>query len=503
MSSTKRLLPIFALLFFLSPSAHATQVDAALDVSSGAEHNCSVLSDGTVKCWGGNWGGQLGNGNTNTQFSPVQVSGISDAISAFANMYHGCAIVSGGAVKCWGANWSGQLGDGTETDRITPVSVSGITGATKISGGSDHSCALLSGGTIKCWGSNEFGQIGDGTTINRSSPTSVSSVSNAIDLTVGEYHTCAILNGGTAKCWGKNNKGQLGDGTTTNRNSPVAVSGITTATDIDAGSYHTCATLSDGTVKCWGDNTRGQLGNNTTANSSSPVSVSGITTATAISANFSYDVDTTHSCAIITGGAIKCWGDNISGQLGNGTSSSTPQKTPVSVVGITGATHISTGYGFTCARLNNDTVKCWGDDYEGSLGDGTGNSTSSTPVQVLNLTADDGGGSPPACTESDWSYTLDPTECPASEEQIKYWTLNNQNCEGGISQPSSEAVACIYSGGGGTGGFWTQVGSAIHYIIGNVGIGTSSPQEALDIVGNIRLTGNILPNGDLCIGACQ
>jgi alpha-tubulin suppressor-like RCC1 family protein len=493
----------FAVVFFLFPSAKAAQVDAALDVTTGTVHSCSTLTDGTVRCWGGNWGGQVGSGNTNDQFTPIQVSGISDASGVFANMYHSCAIVTSGAVKCWGANWSGQLGDGTSTDRTSPVSVNGISGATQIAGGSDHTCAIVSGGSVKCWGGNGNGQLGDGTTTDRFTPVTVSGISNAIDLTAGEYHTCAIVSGGTAKCWGKNTDGQLGDGTNTQRTTPVSVSGITTAADIDAGSFHTCATLSNGSAKCWGDNTRGQLGNGSTNGSNSPVTVSGISTATKISANFSYGTDSTHSCAVLSNGSVKCWGDNVSGQLGNGSTSSSPQTTPVSVQSITNATHINVGYGTSCARLSDNTVKCWGDDYSGSLGDGSGDSSASTPVKVLNLTAEDGGGSPPACTESDWSYYDDPAVCPESEVQTRYWTLNNQNCEGGVTHPSSEQISCTYQGGGGTGGFWTQIGSAIHYVTGYVGIGTNNPQAELDVVGDIRLTGNILPNGDICIGQCE
>ena len=492
--------PLFFGVLVFPGISGATALDAALDISSGSEHSCSALSDGTVKCWGANWGGQLGNGTTNDQLSPVSVSSISNAVAAFVGMYHSCAVLSDGTAKCWGSNWSGQLGDGTETDRDTPVIVNGLSGVTKMAGGSDHTCALLSSGSVQCWGGNQNGQLGNGTTSSSSTPVSVSGIATAVDITAGEFHTCAVLSNGVAKCWGKNTYGQLGDASTTQRTSPVSVSGLSGATHISAGAYHTCAVLSDGTAKCWGDNTSGELGNNSTTSSSTPVSVSGITSAVAIAANQTYDTDTAHSCAVLSDGMAKCWGDGLFGQLGNGSSPSSPQKTPVLVSGLSGATSIALAYATSCARLSNNTVQCWGDDYAGTLGDGSGDSSRNTPGLVVGLTVE---GGETACTESDWSFTLDPSVCPESEVQTKYWTQTNANCSGGVSHPASEQVSCPYNGGSGGESFWEQAGNALYYLLGNIGIGTNSPQEKLDVNGNIRLTGNILPNGDLCIGVCQ
>jgi alpha-tubulin suppressor-like RCC1 family protein len=210
----------------------------------------------------------------------VSVSDISTATAIAVGDEHSCALLSDGTVKCWGLNFAGELGDGTNNyNSNNPVSVSGISNAKAIAAGGSHSCALLSNGTVKCWGRNEHGELGNGTTgdsTNSNTPVSVSGISNATAIAAGPADTCAVLSDGTAECWGFNASGQLGNGTTTDSATPVSVSGITNAAAISAGAYHSCALLSDGTVKCWGFNGAGELGNGTFTDSLSPVSVIGL-----------------------------------------------------------------------------------------------------------------------------------------------------------------------------------------------------------------------------------
>jgi alpha-tubulin suppressor-like RCC1 family protein len=208
----------------------------------------------------------------------TQVSAASD---------HTCAL-TGGTVKCWGDNGEGELGDavtnhsGVTKDWLgndfspTPVAVSNITSATAIgSSKGEYSCALISGGTVKCWGQGGAGELGNGQNTDSFTPVQVSNITSASAAGGGEAYSCAVLSDGTVECWGSNEDGQLGNGTTTSSSSPVQVSGITSASAVDGAYDHTCA-LTGGTVKCWGDNYYGQLGNGEMGYSSVPVGVIGL-----------------------------------------------------------------------------------------------------------------------------------------------------------------------------------------------------------------------------------
>ena len=295
---------------------------------------------------------------------------------------HSCAVLTGGAIKCWGLY--SNLGGGPGF-QYSLADVSGISTATSIGLGWYHSCALLTGGTIKCWGWNEDGQLGDGSTMNktkRATPVDVSGISTASVIGVGSEFSCALLTGGTIKCWGTRFRGQLGDGQNGGGSStPVDVKGagstpvadFTTATSLALGDDHSCALLTGGTIKCWGSNTYGQLGTGTGTWLDAVVN---ITTATGISLGYA------SSCALLTGGTIKCWGYNNKGKLGDGTT--TDRTTPVDVSGISTATSIALGYHHSCALLTGGTIKCWGYNNKGQLGDGT-TTDRTTPVDVSGI----------------------------------------------------------------------------------------------------------------------
>ena len=372
----------------------ATGVSAATAIEAGSFHTCARLDDGTVRCWGLNDSGQLGDGTTTNALTPVAVAGVAGAAAVSGGGFHTCARFSDGTLECWGRNDSGQLGDPATTtfSSATPVRVTGITSATSVAAGGFHTCALFGDGSVRCWGQNDYGQLGNGTsdpvpdtpTTFNPTPVAVSGITSAVAISAGGWHTCALLRDGTIQCWGQNTYGQLGDGSPITRpapgrsSTPVTVTGITTAIAIQAGIFHTCALLADGTLRCWGRNDEGRLGNGTTADSSTPTIVSGIAPAAAAAG-------AEHACALLQDGTVRCWGDNNWGQLGNGSPVGATATTPAAAVtGITTAMAASSGAEHTCALLQDGSVQCWGRNTDGRLGNGT-TTNAFTPVTVVGL----------------------------------------------------------------------------------------------------------------------
>lgn len=252
----------------------------------------------------------------------------------------------------------------------------------KISAGTDTNCAITNGSNnVQCWGNNHYtvdaANPNTGMTVALDAPNAGTTVAEVV---VGSNHACSRTNAGAVKCWGQNSYGQLGDGTTIGHpHSAVNVSGLGTGvTAITAGLDHLCALTDAGAVKCWGRNQNGQLGNNSTTDSLVPVTVTGLeqgVVAVAARGN--------HSCAVLSVGSVQCWGSNSLNELGNGTF--TQSSVPVEVPYLGGVSKIAAGDNHNCALIFDGSVKCWGANDSGQSGSVVGLPYILTPIGVQNL----------------------------------------------------------------------------------------------------------------------
>ncbi len=373
----------------------------ATGLSVRAHYSCFIEgysgSEG-IACWGQNTYGQLGDGTTQDRSTPVHVAGIKRAFSVSAGGYHTCALddyqtTAGGgwSVKCWGNNYYGQLGNGSTVDSPTAITVPGLEArAIAVAAGEFHSCALLNDASIVCWGRNNRGQLGDGTTDDRLRPARVSGLSllapYGVDIQAGAEHTCAGIGDGALRCWGANDYGQLGNGTIVDSLLPTQVVGLTHARQFSVGWFHTCALEfipenETSYANCWGSGSYGAIGDGTYYDRTTPQGVwiyladpqthsynwQELTNLRSISAG------DRHTCAVMPNGDTTCWGSNSNGQLGDGTNYGSAQPITPYKLGENGAVAISAGTYHTCAILDEtgSPVQCWGSNDNGELGDGT------------------------------------------------------------------------------------------------------------------------------------
>jgi alpha-tubulin suppressor-like RCC1 family protein len=379
--------------------------------------------------WGENEVGQLGNGTVANTEVRSPIGGLSDVSALAGGRRHSLALLSDGTVMAWGENAWGQLGDGADTGPDTchaefaqatgdeipcatrPTPVEGISEAVTIAAGAQHSLALLKNGTVVAWGDNELGQLGDGTrsgpdhcyteaepTQCSTKPVPVSGLSEVTAIAAGENFSLALLKNGTVEAWGSNDLGDLGDGTSSAADDlPAPVLGLSGVKAIAARGGTGLALLSNGTVMAWGSNEFGELGDGTNAGpefcaansqlpcSGTPVPVSGLDHVSAIAMGAS-------GLALLEDGTVMAWGDNDSGELGDGTHTGPEEcfpinfcsTTPVAVSGLEHVTEIAGSDEHSLALLSDGTVMTWGMNWEGQLGNGTRES-SDVPVAVLGL----------------------------------------------------------------------------------------------------------------------
>lgn len=417
-------------------AAAATFVNSDItSVAAGDNHTCvlkGIPGSAAVYCWGSNFNGQLGDGTTTDRTSPVPVADVtggftnSGIVAVSAGSMHTCVLRSEGGsskVYCWGANHQGQLGTGTTTSATTPVAVAaGATysnsGNAWLSAGGSHTCVTRNDGVtdfdvLYCWGNGQYGRLGDNddqahrVVLPQKVDNNGSFTNTGItEVSAGGQHTCA-RKGNAVYCWGNNYGGQLGDGTTALAKQPVAVSTTFVANnayyEISSRDEHTCAvkdTAASAALYCWGKNNDGRVGVGAThsAVSHPQLVVQGARTSTTsmsvdnppVLQRRSVAAGGQHTCAIQGGGSpgvVYCWGDNNTGQLGDGTSNQRLVPTLVAAGQMTNSSIVSvaSGYGHTCAvkgSMMSGVVYCWGFNVSGQLGIGTTTFSSSTPVLV-------------------------------------------------------------------------------------------------------------------------
>lgn len=322
------------------------------------------------------------------------------------------------------------------------VAVDAGVAAVQVSAGGDHTCARLSSGEVRCWGANTYGGVGDGTSSDRWFPVGVALPGVAVEISAGVDATCAVLASGSIMCWGLNSSGGLGDGTTTSRYSPTVVAslgGLGAAVSISGSSAgHTCAILSSEALRCWGGNANGQLGDGTTISRTLPGPVS--------SAGASIDIATggSHTCDVVSSGGARCWGDNSQGELGDGTN--TRRLVPQGVVGLSSAAiSVTTGVRHTCALLKSGAIQCWGRNATGQLGDGTAIQRNA-PVDVIAL------GGPATAVSAGYDHT-----CALVAGSVRCWGGNTagQLGDGTKTQRNSPVIVPLDASAIGVSAGWS------------------------------------------------
>ena len=423
----------------------------ALAVTAGLGHTCVVLGNpGRAFCWGHNKWGQLGQTTpAETSTSPVQVKYDADpsllgtdieplegVLSVAAGQFHTCAKVGPG-VWCWGMNGHGQLGadplPGSDLEDSTYALNTGITAAAVVAGG-EHSCAVQ-GNQVSCWGYNFHGQLGSYAP-SSAVPVTVTAVTGAFQVGVGTDFACTLAHADIDRrlfCWGSNADGRLGS------NAPVAMTTIRQPVlsvgnvgDLDLGNGQGCLRLPSSTqLQCWGRNADGELGDGTTA--SRPAPVTSTANVSAYDAGGTFDGTEHGATCSAGGGKARCWGENVHGQLGDNTTTqatlpvivkydSDPDPDNVVVSDLTGVDDVAVGGGHACALLSNTTVRCWGANGNGQLGD---NSTDERHLAVLVQNDDDPDVNTPLSGVSDLVAGARHTCAQMNDGSVRCWGANN------------------------------------------------------------------------------
>jgi alpha-tubulin suppressor-like RCC1 family protein len=311
--------------------AGLSSVGRVIVVAAGSTQSLCALPDGTTYAWGSNGSGELGDGSVMVRPSPVQVGtaqGFTSVSRLGAGSNFSIALLSDGTLRGWGANGFGQVGDASNMERHDPVLVHGVSNAFGISCGASHALAALADGSVRAWGLNSNGQLGDTTVSPRSTPFIISGLGNVTEVACGGSHSLAAISDGTVRAWGANLAGQLGDGSNMERHAPVTVTGLANVIAVAAGGQHSLAIVAGGTVQAWGANDSGQLGDGSVivgGGRPTAAAVPGLTHIVQIVAV------SQSSYAMSSDGRLWAWGRNLSSELGLGAGDTQDRHSPTEV----------------------------------------------------------------------------------------------------------------------------------------------------------------------------
>lgn len=347
----------------LQPGCRVVEIEAM------SAQTCVRRSDGQVFCWGRNADDAIGVVSTTTCAGgddcvrvPAKLTLPEAIVELGLGDRHSCAL-SATKTYCWGRNANGQFGDNSTNNATTPREIPLRSGASAIRGGSEHTCSLHAG-VVLCSGRNQFGEVGDASTTQRETPTAAGVAGTSTAIGAGFEHTCAV-NLGNVFCWGRNASASVDTSGNTPITSPRMVANVANATAVVGGVAHTCARIMDGSVRCWGANNLGQLGVGNTAVQTGPqtVTISGVSQIAA---------GVNHTC-VLAGTGVWCWGEDYG-----------PGPVQVNFAGAppTTASAVAAGSYHDCALMTDGTVRCWGNNMYGQLGNNS-TTSSTTPVQPV------------------------------------------------------------------------------------------------------------------------
>jgi alpha-tubulin suppressor-like RCC1 family protein len=368
----------------LSVPAQAAALGPWRQVAASTWHTCAINTGNSLYCWGNNDSGQIGNGTSGgNQLNPFRVAAAGVWSSVSAGDSHTCGITTAKNLYCWGNNQYGQIGNGntSNTPQLSLYRVGAAGVWSSVSAGGGHTCGITTAKSLYCWGRSEFGQIGAGSNgSSEPTPLRVGAAGVWAVAEAGENHSCGVTTAKNLYCWGENGFGEIGKGTTGGTQTTlyrVAAAGVWAT--VSATSVNTCGITTAKNLYCWGWDDFGQVGDGTSGfdnNRPSPYRVAAAGVWATVSAGYG------HTCGITTAANLYCWGNNGSGQIGNGIADGThPALYRVAAAGVWA--RVAAGGSHTCGITTASNLYCWGNNDFGQIGNGSSGSNQFNLFRLL------------------------------------------------------------------------------------------------------------------------